>query len=162
MRPDHIRASMSDYVAVVATLYGEARNEPIHAIIAVACVIRNRVKADLGGDQKKDWFGEGYREVCVHPWQFSCFWEDNSNTDAVYALAQRLMVDGAHPANEVALIADLQWVADGIISDRWKDITKGSMHYVTSAMFRKAPPKWARGRAPTVEIGSHVFFAGVS
>lgn len=161
MNRESIRAALSDDQALVCTLYGEAAAEPIHAQIAVGCVIRNRVLADLGGDGKPDWWGESFRGVCLKSWQFSCWWEKNANSERVYALAEALI--SKQPYGERSLIAELQWISAGLIGDQLRDITRGSDHYLTAALFRAAPPAWAKlangtTRTPTCSVGSHLFF----
>lgn len=161
MSRDTLRAALSDEHALICTLYGEAANEPIQGLIAVGCCIRNRVLADLGRDGKPDWWGESFKGVCLKAWQFSCWWEDNANTQRVYALAQALI--DRQPYGERNLIAELQWIASGLIEDRLRDITRGSDHYITSALYRSNPPSWARlqdgtKRTPITSVASHVFF----
>lgn len=161
MTREAIRAALSDVQALVCTLYGEAANEPIQGIVACGCVIRNRVLADLGHDGRPDWWGESFRDVCLKSWQFSCWWEKNSNTDRVYALAEALLAK--QPYGDQSLIAELQWIAEGLIGDQLRDITRGADHYVTTSLYRMAAPKWAlyadgRKRAPIVTIGAHSFF----
>lgn len=161
MRRDAIRAALTDEQALVCTLYGEAAGEPLQSQVAVACAIRNRVLADLGGDEKPDWWGEGYTGVCLKAWQFSCWWEDNANATRVYALAQALLA--RQPVGEPSLIAELRWVAAGVIGQQLRDITRGADHYLTTALYRTAPPAWARlssghKRAPVCTLGAHVFF----
>lgn len=159
MTREDIRAQLGHRDALICTLYGEAAGESLAGQIAVGCAIRNRVHADLHNDGKPDWWGEGYRDVCLAKWQFSCWWEDAPNTDRVYALAQAL-IQGT-PLTSRALVDQLAWVADGLMDERVRDQVDGSTHYVTAALLKAAPPKWAIGRAPRVTVGHHVFFAGV-
>ncbi len=161
MTREAIRAALTDEHALVCTLYGEAAGETLQSQVAVACVVRNRVLADLGGDKKPDWWGEGYVGVCLKAWQFSCWWEDNANATRVYALAEALIA--RQPVGEPSLIAELRWIAAGIIGQQIRDTTRGADHYVTSALYRAAPPKWAllsngQKRAPVCAIGAHLFF----
>ena len=64
------------------TLYGEARGEPIEGIVAVGCVIRNRVK-----------FEGSFYAVCLKPRQFSCWNQDDPN----YSVLLNLIL--GNPAN---------------------------------------------------------------
>lgn len=61
-----------DIDILARTIYGEARGEPWEGKIAVAWVVRNR--AERGG-----WWGDTIREVCLKPWQFSCWNETDPN-----------------------------------------------------------------------------------
>lgn len=161
MTRELIRATLTDDQALVCTLYGEAANEPIQGQIAVGCVIRNRVLADLGSDGKPDWWGETFRGVCLKSWQFSCWWEKNANSDRVYALAEALIAK--QPYGDRTLIAELQWISAGLIGDHLRDITRGSDHYLTTALYRVAPPAWTKFKDGTVRpavctVASHLFF----
>jgi hypothetical protein len=157
MTRDAVRAALTDRAALTATLYGEARGEPLMGQIAVACTIRNRVMADLGHDGRPDWWGEGYRGVCLAPAQYSCWWGEDTNADVVYAAAEVIIAGRPIPAP----MRRVTWVADGVLSEAVEDITKGATHYCTRRLFDAHPPAWARGLAPVAEWGRHVFFAHV-
>lgn len=158
-----IRAALSDRQALLCTLYGEAAGEPLDGQIAVATAIRNRVLADLGSDGKPDWWGEGFHDVCLASWQFSCWWEANSpNTARVYALAESLVTPAPQLTADQALVLRLGWIADGVITDAAPDLTRGATHYVTLALLKAAPPKWSVGLTPCAVIGNHAFFRGVA
>lgn len=156
MTRDQIRAALTDPTALVCTLYGEARNEPIGAQIAVGCAIRNRVQADLGGDGKPDWWGETFKGVCLAKWQFSCWWETNANSDRVYALAEALIQK--QPVGDASLIAELQWIAHGLIENQLRDHVNGADHYLTTALLRTRPPTWVGAMRPVAVVGAHSFF----
>jgi len=151
-----IRSTLTDRKALIATLYGEAAGEPIHSQIAVGCVIRNRVNIDLGKDGKPDWWGEGYRGCCLAKAQFSCWWENGKNADRTYALAEALIT--GKPIGEASLLAQLAWVAEGIIGEQLQDVTRAATHYVTTALLAAAPPAWAKHRKSVATIGGHAFF----
>ncbi len=110
MTPAEIRARLDHEQAVVCTLYGESRSEPLDGQLAVASVIRNRVRADLGHDGKPDWWGEGFRQVCLQRKQFTCWNEDGSaNSAKTHALAESLLL--GFPAFDVGLVDTLRWIA---------------------------------------------------
>ena len=140
-------ADLTDLQYFALTLYGETRGEPIEGQIAVGCVIRNRVEADLHGDGRPDWWGEGYTGVCLAPWQFSCWWETGPNSERVYAAA----AGGPVPA-------ELAAIADGVLAGRLADITGGATHYLTAARLKIAAPAWVAALRETARIGHHVFF----
>lgn len=156
MTREQIRAAVTDPIALVCTLYGEAANQPIQGIVGVGCAIRNRVLADLGGDGQPDWWGEGFAGVCLKSAQFSCWWEQHPNTDRVYQLAEALIA--RQPVGEGNLLAELRWIAAGLIENQIRDHVRGATHYVTSALYTKQPPAWTRGRAVVATMGAHVFF----
>lgn len=135
----------SDVDTLARTLWGEARGEGLHGMEAVACVIANRVRLDLGGDDKPDWWGEGWTGVCQKPWQFSC-WNANDPNRV------KLMAVG---------ISDTQFaqalvLAEMAVTDNLCDMTGGATHYYDTRM--PEAPKWAVGRTPTYRYKHHVFF----
>jgi N-acetylmuramoyl-L-alanine amidase len=149
--PGQLREAISDQTALIATLLGEAANEPVEGQIAVASVVRNRAKHPR-------WWGKTVRGVCVAKAQFSCWWESNANTDRVYALADALhrKQDATGP---MSLVGQLHWIAAGVIDDMVLDNTRGCDHYLTTALLKSDRcPKWARGKAPVAVIGAHSFF----
>lgn len=135
------------------TLYGEARGEPIEGIIAVGCVIRNRVLTDIGKDGKPDWWGEGFTGVCLAKSQFSV-WNpgDDPNHQTVIKVAAALK---AHEPMSAAF-EQCAWVALGISRGAILDTVKGANHYHHVAM--KPRPKWAQAYAPVKQIAAHVFY----
>ena len=147
---------------VAVCLYGEARSEPIEGIVAVANVIRNRVKADIHGDNKPDWWGEGYSDVVTRPWQFS-MWHVNggaTNYKRVKAFAQHL----AERKEAVGIKArQCIGVAHCIVGDYFADNVNGADHYhaVKVPEVNGKPlsrPFWALKRVPVKQVGGHVFY----
>jgi N-acetylmuramoyl-L-alanine amidase len=151
-----ILASIDDRNALICTLYGEAAGESVHSKLAVACAIRNRVHADIGNDGKPDWWGEGFKDVCLKPWQFSCWWETTANTDRVYELADNLLL-GQRPKHAL-LVDEIGWIADGVIGDAVRDVTNGATHYLTVRMLTTNPPPWAKKLTRVATSGSHAYF----
>lgn len=150
MTREQLRQTMSDTTAVVCTLFGEAANEPIEGQVAVASVIRNRVR-------NPRWWGVGWKGVCHQHLQFSCWWERNQNTDRVYALAKALH-DRQAATGPQSIVGQLEWVAVGVMDDVLIDVTRGSDHYLTTRLLKTAPPQWARGKAPASQVAAHTFF----
>lgn len=64
MTADEVRAALSPRLALILTLYGEARGEPLLGQLAAGCSMRNRVRADLNHDGKpNNWWGNTFAEV---------------------------------------------------------------------------------------------------
>lgn len=126
------------------TLYGEARGEyerrdgGISSLIAVGNVIINRV-------QRQSHFGLTVDEVCLKPYQFSCWNLDDHN---------RAKLEAVHESDPILKICSQ--VARGVLMEHWPDLTKGSTHYYANWLQR--PPKWATNKKPQVKIGQHLFF----
>lgn len=160
LAPDLRKAvdTLTDAQIVALVLYGEARSEPVQGVIAVGCVIRNRVKVDLNNDKRADWWGEGYKGVCIAPWQFSALNVAGGagNYKKVLSFAERL---AAKTPITHGLERQCIWVAHGIVGDYAVDITKASKWYHTATLTPR--PKWAMGHVPVVQISAHVFYSDI-
>lgn len=129
--PDNARDPLR---AVAATIYGEARGEGNEGMLAVGCVIRNRV-------QNPGWWGEDWSSVCTAAKQFSCWWDKQGE--------RVRCVDESD-----ARFAKCMEIAKSVISGEAEDITGGADHYHTGAV----SPSWSRGKIPVKVIGAHRFF----
>ena len=147
-----LAVSDHDLTLLAETIYGEARGERdgdrLLPLIAVGHVVLNRVRADLFGDGRPDWWGEGIAEVCLKPGQFSCHFDHN-----------RAAIDAAGLANrryrEAFAVACLITAGTpGAEPSGFDDPTAGSTHYCRT----DARPYWRVGREPAVIIGHHAFF----
>ncbi len=147
-------AHLNDIQVLACTLYGEARSEPTEGIMAVACVIRNRVKADIGSDGKPDWWGEGYKGVCLAKWQFSC-WLPEGGEGNHKKLAQ-LVADLKAGQVTDARYKECAWIATGIVNEWGRDITNGADHYHVAGMMPR--PAWAEKVSPIKQVAKHVFY----
>jgi len=137
--------SEKDRDILARTLWGEARGEGLDGQIAVAWTIRNRV---FDG-KDKSWWGEGYAGVCLKPWQFSC-WNQNDPNYAYLSGAKQI------PFRE---FAQAQIAADQVLAGRVSDPTSGATHYYATTMPKA--PNWAVGAKQTLKLGHHVFFKDV-
>jgi|MudIll2142460700_1097286.scaffolds.fasta_scaffold65317_4 hypothetical protein len=134
------------------TLWGEARSEPVEGLVAVASVIANRVRDPQGR------FGKTWQEVCLKPWQFSCWIPEGGrvNYERMKLKAEQMMATRAWPDPKETRLRECLWVARGIIDQMIRDNTRGANHYHTTVL---DPPTWADPRKITVRIGAHVFYA---
>ncbi|BDB95921.1 cell wall hydrolase [Candidatus Hydrogenosomobacter endosymbioticus] len=128
-------------ILIADTIYGEARGEIVEfgsdAAIAIANVIMNRYA-------KSPKYGETIKEICLRPFQFSCWLPNNPNL-AVMKSCERF--------NTYEYQICLS-VADEAEKGGLKDIIRGSNHYHAYGI----TPKWALGRTPTARIGRHIFY----
>ena len=133
---------MTELEIFAKTLFGEARGEKLSGIEAVANVILNRVKhAQKIG---KYWWGKTIEEVCLKPFQFSC-WNEKDSKHAL--LLQDLS------ENKIYQICER--VAKRAIAGFLPDNTKGATHYHTKA----SNPMWSRCAVPCADVGHHLFYA---
>lgn len=134
-----------------ATVWGEARGEGLVGMIAVNCVIGNRVESG-----RSLW--STVAKVCLQPWQFSC-WNINDPNSAKLHEPQKHEPNGWLKAQ----------VAVAVVRDKiCGDITNGATHYCTKNLWGVPRdvnhPKWhdsaeiESGRTvKTFEWGNHVF-----
>ena len=123
------------------TIFGEARGEyackdgGISALIAVANVIHNRF---LQGR-----FGKNHQDICMKPFQFSCWNTNDPNRIIIENIDQKL-----------PLFKICRDVAKNVLEGHWPDLTKGSDHYHTKDIY----PYWSVKKTPEVTIGRHHFY----
>lgn len=123
------------------TIYGEARGETVRGKEAVACVIMNRVRRaqERGGY----WWGASVEKVCLKPWQFSCWNENDPNREKIQ------QVEPGHRVFDTCLR-----IARRAVSGCLEDPTHGATHYHSLHV----NPPWSRGRPACAEIGRHLFY----
>jgi N-acetylmuramoyl-L-alanine amidase len=130
------------------TLYGESRGESLEGQVAVANVIMNRWK-----DNPIKY--KTIREVCLEPYQFSCWNSSDPNFDKLTALAETLVAGKQIPS----VLKQCLYIARGIMGSNFTDNTKGAKHYMTSGLLNSVNrPKWANRREGEIVIGNHTFF----
>lgn len=133
-----------DIDILARTIYGEARglfckrDGGLASLISVANVVINRLKANT-------WFGRTLSDVCLKPFQFSCWNRNDPNRSVI----EKVTLDSPL----FALCVD---VATHVALGKWPDLTKGSDHYY--ANWLKPAPKWSLGHSPLVHISDHIFF----
>lgn len=129
-------SDLSDLEVVARTIWGEARNQGLAGMTAVGCVIQNRAK--IGG-----WFGSTPREVCLKPYQFSCWNRDDQNR------AKLLSVTQSDRQYQLAI-----GIADSVLNGTLKDITGGCDSY----QVKGTNAFWARNLKPVASIGDQEFY----
>lgn len=149
MRPLVEKATEAQRVA--ATLWGEARSEPVQGIIAVANVIRNRVK-------NPGWWGDSYSGVVLAPKQFSCWSEAGGERNYQRLLGFMQLLAAGTPITDPSQ-RECIGIAHLVIGEYLRDNTKGSTHYHTATLAPR--PKWAKGQVPVIQAGNHSFYAGI-
>ena len=143
----------SDTDILARTIYGEARGEfikpPIgiwpsvdsayvQGLVAVGNVVCNRLN-------RRSWYGRTISEVCLKPFQFSCWNANDPNRDIITRVT--------HSTPLFMLCSEL---ATALIENCAQDWTHGADHYYASSL--RTPPLWARHAQETVHIGRHRFF----
>lgn len=128
----------NDIDILARTIYGEARGEyynfGLASFIAIANVVVNR---------KTKKFQKTISDVCLAPYQFSC-WNKN---DPNYVIISNPTID--------SMIFDrCLVVAENVLKQNWPDLTDGCDHYHLKGI----KPYWAAHLKPKRIIGSHYFY----
>jgi N-acetylmuramoyl-L-alanine amidase len=133
----------SEKEILARTLYGEARGEVykngIKSLRAIAHVIINRYK-------QKTWYGKDIKEICLKPFQFSCWNKKDPNYPL---LSQHKIMDG--------IFLQCEKIAHEFVEQKEflkEDFTKGSTHYHHHLI----TPIWSQKTTPIFSIGNHVFY----
>jgi spore germination cell wall hydrolase CwlJ-like protein len=126
------------------TIWGESRGEGETGMIAVACVVLNRVREsqEIGGIH---WWGRDIVSVCRARAQFSCWNPGDPNR------AKLLAVDLSDPEFRLA-----RKVAEDAVAGDLDDPTFGATSYKLASL--PWPYSWGHFRTPLVTIGKHAFY----
>ncbi len=123
------------------TLWGEARGEGHIGMVAVACVVLNRVeRAEITG---KYWWGSNIVQICQKPYQFSCW----NRSDPNFQKLQNVDESDLHFATALR-------VARRAIMGALRDVTNDATHYHAQGI----KPFWAVDQKPSARIGNHIFY----
>jgi N-acetylmuramoyl-L-alanine amidase len=140
----------SDRTIVRLTLYGEARNQPVMAMIGVLWVIRNR--RTLGH------WGPKYSDVCLAPYQFSC-WNENNPNRVILKKYLDLYEKGLPLPYDPPLDV-CGFLVDKLLQGVLKDPTMGATHYYATSL--DPAPHWSKPPAHrTTILGAHAFYTDV-
>jgi len=127
------------------TLYGEGRGESFEGREAIAAVVLNRVAyARVRGGY---WWGSDIRDVCLKPWQFSCWNKNDPNLSVIQTVSRKSQ-----------RFRDCLETATQALAGRLQDQTSGATHY----HHRDLRPVWSQGATKTCEIGAHLFYKDIA
>lgn len=149
MRPLVEKATEPQRLA--ATLWGEARSEPVQGIIAIANVIRNRA-------QKPGWWGKDISSVCLAKDQFSCWTPKGGEGNYKRLLALMELFATGTPIEEPSA-RECIGIAHLLIGNYLRDNVKGATHYHVATLTPR--PAWVKGHPPIVQIARHVFYRDI-
>jgi hypothetical protein len=143
-----IFGELTDTQIMGLTIYGEARGESRDGKIAVGSVILERV-------DKHDWEGKTIHEVCLMPYQFSCFLPTDPNFNALALIAG----DWNTKAMRSMVMSECYNIAVGLIGGniyRTKEIEDSHCCNYKTINCKAA---WADKMKLIVTIGNHQFYA---
>lgn len=151
--PDPRLSALSDRSLIAATLFGEARGEPIEGQAGVLNVLHNRLTSGR--------WGPTYHRVILQWAQFSCVWPTLSSQksfDALVDFAQRVERGDIKSQSERQILG----LTDLVLSGGLVDNTKGATHYYAlTPQLIQHPPGWAKLATQTVMLGNQLFFREV-
>ena len=133
---------LSNAQVLALTIYGEARGESVEGMIAVGTVILNRV-------DRKGWMGKSVKEVCLKPYQFSCFLPTDPNFPKLRALAGNWNDDAVGYCHDVA-----EMMLSGAIPRNSLLSSHNCVQYATT----DCQADWIRKMRPLAQIGRHIFY----
>jgi hypothetical protein len=139
---------LSDAQLMALTIYGEARGERYEGKVAVGSVILERV-------DHRDWDGKTVSEVCLMPYQFSCYLPDDPNFPALKLIAHdwESKITHSQDLRDCFNVAGL--LLSGSIS-RTKVIAENN---ATQYKTIKCSAAWAKKMKLVATIGHHEFYA---
>lgn len=137
-------SELSDLALLELCVWREARNQPLDGMRAVANVIRNRVY-NPDPFNKRQWWGNDWHSVILHPWQFSSFNELDPNV-------------AKWPSDTDPSFGDVCQVSTPIFMGVGSDNTNGALWYKVTKL--PWPHNWGpdSGYQRTLEIGAHSFY----
>ena len=129
-----------DLSTLAKTIYGEVRGElsnyGVASLIAVANVVTNR---------KKKNFAKTIYDVCISPYQFSCWNKNDPN---------HIKIINMEPGKCYIFDKCLE-VSENVLQEKWPDLTDGCDHYHA----RSITPNWAIFLKPKRIFGTHYFYS---
>ncbi len=137
----HLLYREMEIETLARTLWGEARGEGATGMLAVACVILNRVR--IAERKGKFWWGNSIIQVCQKPYQFSCWNKSDPN------FKKLLQISEDNPYYATALR-----IARRAIHAQMDDITNCADHYHAAGI----SPFWTKNQKPVTVIGRHIFY----
>ena len=136
-----IPATAQDCLTLAKTIWGEARGEDWLGQLQVGHVVINRLKAGK-------WYGRTITEVCLKPFQFSCW---NANDPNRPKLDDLTLSD---PTFQLAMCAALKVIQGLAFECSYSAVT----HYYREGT---PVPNWAKGKRVDFRIGNHVFHSDI-
>lgn len=130
------------------TIYGEARGESYDGKVAVGSVILERV------DHRK-WDGDTIHEVCLMPYQFSCYLPGDPNFHALRLIAQ----DWETKAMRSMAMSECYQIATGLIDGIIPRTPEIAANHCCQYKTKKASAAWAKKMKVILTVSQHEFYA---
>jgi len=137
---------LDDVHLMALTMFAEARDQGALGIIAVGSVILERV-------EHRDWDGKTIKEVCLAPFQFSCFLPDDPQFEKLK------MIAWAWEDWNSSLLDVCLYFAEGLINGTVPRTSEIAEHHVTQYKRCDCPASWEKDMTKIVTIGDHDFYS---
>lgn len=141
---------LTDRQLMGLTIYGEARGESKEGKIAVGSVILERV-------DHRNWDGKTIHEVCLMPWQFSCFLPEDPNFPGLKFIAD----DWETKSMRSRDLQDCYGVASDLLNGTIPRTKEIEQSHATQYKTIDCQAAWASKMKLIATIGHHEFFADV-
>jgi spore germination cell wall hydrolase CwlJ-like protein len=139
--------ALNDTQLMALTMWAEARGESREGRIGVGSTILERV-------DHREWDGKTIREVCLWPYQFSCYLSNDPN----YPHLVNISNDFDAALQRFAALRECYDIADGMITGRIARNTT-AMQYLNPQVAGETKKKWlASGMKSVLIIGRHEWF----
>ena len=140
--------SLDDKQLMALTIYGESRGESREGQIAVGSVVLERV-------DHRGWDGDTIKEVCLMPWQFSCFLPQDPNYIDLKITARNFDARYEKSSALQKCYAVASGLIDGTIARTPEIAANHVCQYCTGAV----NPSWKSKMKLVATVGHHEFYA---
>jgi N-acetylmuramoyl-L-alanine amidase len=140
--------NLTDYQLMALTIYGEARGEKYEGKVAVGSVILERV-------DHRDWDGKNIHEVCLMPYQFSCFLPDDPNFQALKLIAD----DWDNKIKQSQSLRDCLNITGLLLTQSINRTPEIAKYHATQYKTIKCEAAWSKKMKLVATIGNHTFYA---
>jgi spore germination cell wall hydrolase CwlJ-like protein len=137
--------SLTNEKLLALTIWGEARGEIYTGKVGVASVIMERV-------DHRDWDGKNIKEVCLWPYQFSCYLPKDPNRPKMLDIAQNWDLRISKDKSLQECFA----VAQGLLSSNIPRNPIALQYFDPRGVTET--PKWAFTMKYITTIGHHKFY----
>lgn len=144
---------LSDLKVYALTIAGEARGESQGLQRAVGNLINNRWDLARAGRAFRK--AKSIKDICLWPYQFSCWLPSDPNRRWIEEVIQR---GRPERSSEILIYTRILEIAQGWLQGAYKDEVERADHYHCFPDNHPAWPRWARGREPVRVIGPAKFY----
>ena len=137
---------LHDKEILARTIFAEARNQGPRGMLAVGCVIMNRLKTGHWGDSVS--------KVCQARNQFSC-WRKSDPNYAIIGRGGKIATYALESPIEKEQLELCRKIAARLLSGHYKDVTNSATYYYSVHI---NAPNWAKHHVgPVQKIRDHLF-----